>query len=65
MTNLPTVNRRATKTVGTRYPLDLIPLLDSIAMRRGHKDRASLIEATLNDLVESEFPGATGERRAA
>lgn len=65
MTNLPAVNRRATKTVGTRYPLDLIPLLDSIALRRGHGNRAALIEATLNSLVESEFPGATGERKAA
>jgi hypothetical protein len=59
MTNLPSVNRKATKTVGARYPLDLIPLLDSIALRRGAKNRSTLIETVLNDLVESEFPGAT------
>jgi metal-responsive CopG/Arc/MetJ family transcriptional regulator len=63
MSNLGAVNRNATKTVGTRYPLDLIPLLDSIAMRRGFTTRADLIEETLNRLVESEFPGAT--KRAA
>jgi hypothetical protein len=63
MTNLGAVNRKATKTVGARYPLDLIPLLDSIAVRRGLKTRADLIEAVLNETVESEFPGAT--RRAA
>lgn len=51
--------RKATKTVGTRYPLDLIPLLDSIAMRRGFVTRADLIEFALHELVESEFPGAT------
>lgn len=49
--------RIATKTVGTRYPLHLIPLLDSIVIRREHSSRAELIESLLNREVEQEFPG--------
>lgn len=63
MTKLTPGGRTATRTVGARYPLDLIHLLDSIAKRRGFPSRADLIEAALNDVVESEFPGAT--KRAA
>lgn len=63
MSNLGPVNGKATKTVGTRYRADLIPLLDSIALRRGLATRADLIVTVLDELVESEFPGAT--KRAA
>lgn len=65
MLKLTGMAETATKTVGTRYPLDLIDLLDAITKRRGYASRADLIEATLNEVVESEFPGATRRDKAA
>lgn len=58
MSKLTPKDRKATRTVGTRYPVALIPLLDSIAIRRRLRSRADLIEDLLNREIEREFPGA-------
>lgn len=58
-------SRRAmTKTVGTRFPVDWVHLLDAITARRELKHRAELIEKVLIEVIESEFPGATQQDAA-
>lgn len=51
-----------TFTIGTKYALDRVALLDAIAIRRG-VSRSRVIADTLDEAIEREFPGALKEER--
>lgn len=54
---------RAIDVVGTRFPADLVGLLDAVSSRRGDTDRAATIRYAVIRLIEEHFPGST-ERAA-
>lgn len=49
----PIESKQDERTVGTRYPLDRIGLLDVVAIR-WKKSRADVIEAALDELLVKE-----------
>lgn len=49
------------KTIGTRFPADLVSLLDAVTARRGDTDRAATIRYAVVRLIEEHFPGSTKE----
>lgn len=61
---IPAVNAaQSGKTIGTRFPADMIALLDAVSARRGDKDRAATIHHAVVQLIEAHFPGSTSEAR--
>lgn len=52
-------------TIGCRYPVDHVALLDAIARRRGYPDRAACIRAALDHWIEMHLPGSLRDSQEA
>lgn len=64
MKNTQNVNAPASEraeTVGTRYPVERIKLLEAVQARRKDATRADTIRHALDRLIDEHFPGSVGQ----